>query len=52
MIPLSSFIYGVVEEIKEECWFDLEKFDGEDLFKNWKDIFLYCGWGKVFLFRW
>lgn len=34
MIPLYSFIYGVVEEIKEECWFDLEKFDGEDLFKN------------------
>lgn len=34
MIPLSSFIYGVVEEKKGECWLDLEEFDGEDLFKK------------------
>lgn len=31
--------FGVVEEKMEECWFDLEEFDGEDLFKKMKRYF-------------
>lgn len=32
--PFLPLYFGVVEEKMEECWFDLEEFGGEDLFKK------------------